>query len=34
VQAVCKKTKEIVAIKYIEDLGDCEYDWVKLIREI
>ena len=33
-QAVCKLTGELVAIKYINDLGDCEYDWVKLIREI
>ena len=24
----------MVAIKYINDLGDCDYDWVKVIREI
>ena len=34
VQAVCKLTGEVVAIKYINDLGYCDYDLVKLIREI
>ena len=34
VSAKCNVTGELVAIKYVNDLGDCEYDWVKLIREI
>ena len=33
-EAKCRVTGETVAIKYINDLGDVDYDWVKLIREI
>ena len=33
-QGRCTISGETVAIKYVKDLGDCEYDWVKVTREI
>ena len=33
-EAKCRVTGETVAIKYINDLGDTDYDWVKVIREL
>ena len=33
-KAKSKVSGETVAIKFVNELGDCEYDWIKVIREI
>lgn len=33
-KAQCKATGETVAIKFVKELDDCDYDWIKVIREI